>query len=293
MTASRREALLAASGALLLPSVAWAAKAKPAGAQLADLEKAAGGRLGVCAIDTRLGGVIGHRMDERFALCSTFKLLLAAAVFEQADQGKLALDKVISYGKADMVSNSPTTSENLAKGGMTIRALAEAAQKVSDNAAANLLTKHLGGPAALTQFCRRHGDSITTIERYEPDINEFTPGNPRDTTSPYAMAGLVEKILTGTVLSAASREQLVTWMTDTKTGLKRIRSGLPAGWRVGDKTGTALPGKYNDVAIAWPSGRPPMIIAVYYDAGPTVTEMRDQDQKVIADAARIVATWVS
>ncbi|MDZ4738917.1 MAG: class A beta-lactamase [Alphaproteobacteria bacterium] len=290
---TRRQALLAVTGALAFPGAAFAAKARPVGVLLAELEKRAGGRLGVCAIDTRFGGVIGHRLDERFALCSTFKLLVAAAVFERADQGKLQLDKLITYGKADILANSPATAANLAKGSMTVLALAEAAQKQSDNTAANLLMKQLGGPAGLTQFFRRHGDSITRVDRFEPEMNEFSARDPRDTTSPYAVATLVEKILTGPVLATASRALLIEWMIATKTGVKRIRAGLPKGWRAGDKTGTGLPGKYNDVAICWPPRQPPVIIAVYYDAGTTVMDVRDRDQKVIADAARIVAEWVS
>jgi beta-lactamase class A len=290
---TRRQALIAATGVLAAPTVAFAAKAKPVGMLLAELEKSAGGRLGVCAIDTGLGGVIGHRLDERFALCSTFKLPLAAAVFESADQRKLQLDKLIAYGKTDIVANSPVTEANLTKGSMTVRALAEAAQKQSDNAAANLLLKQLGGPAKLTRFFRRHGDTVTRLDRFEPEMNEFKTGDPRDTTSPYAMATLVERILTAGVLTPASRTQLIEWMIATKTGMKRIRAGLPAGWHVGDKTGTAVPGKVNDVAICWPPRQKPMIIAVYYDAGTSINEIRDQDQKVIADAARIVAQWVS
>ena len=289
---TRRQALLAVTSTIAFSRGALAAKEKPVGELLAEHEKRVGGRLGVCAIDTRFGGIIGHRLDERFALCSTFKLLLAAAVFEQADKRKLPLDKTIPYGKADIVANSPVSEASLSKGGMTVRALAEAAQKQSDNTAANLLMKQLGGPAGLTQFCRRHGDSITRIDRLEPAMNEFKAGDPRDTTSPYAIATLVEKIVTGVVLTPTSRAQLIDWMLATKTGLKRIRAGVPTNWRVGDKTGTGMPGKYNDVAVCWPPRQPPLIIAVYYDAGPTVNDMRDQDQKVIADAARIVANWI-
>jgi beta-lactamase class A len=288
--AARAVAAGSIGGALVQPAMA---SAQPVGAKLAELEKRVGGRLGVCAIDTRFGGVIGHRMDERFAMCSTFKLSLAAAMLEQADKGKLSLDKSITYGKEDIVPNSPVTEDNLSKGSMTIKALAEATQKTSDNAAANLLLKQIGGPAGLTQFYRRHGDSVSRLDRYEPAMNEFKPGDERDTTSPYAYAMLVEKILTGSVLSTASRELLIQWMIDTKTGLKRIRAGVPKGWRVGDKTGTGVPGKYNDVAICWPPRQPPLIVAIYYQSASPSLDMRDEDQKVLADAARLVAEWVS
>lgn len=296
---SRRDTFRLAACAVAAGSIggslvqAAMASAQPVGAKLEELEKRVGGRLGVCAIDTRFGGVIGHRMDERFAMCSTFKLSLAAAIFEQADKGKLSLDKPITYGKEDIVPNSPVTEDNLPKGSMAIKALAEATQKTSDNAAANLLLKQIGGPAGLTQFYRRHGDDVSRLDRYEPAMNEFKPGDERDTTSPYAYATLVEKILTGSILSTASRELLTQWMIDTKTGLKRIRAGVPKGWRVGDKTGTGTPGKYNDVAICWPPRQPPLIVAIYYQSPSPSLDMRDEDQKVLADAARLIAEWVS
>jgi beta-lactamase class A len=296
---SRRDTFRLAARAVAAGSIGGSlvqtamASAQPVGAKLAELEKRVGGRLGVCAIDTRFGGVIGHRMDERFAMCSTFKLSLAAAMLEQADKGKLSLDKPITYGKDDIVPNSPVTEDNLSKGSMTIKALSEATQKTSDNAAANLLLKQIGGPAGLTQFYRRHGDNVSRLDRYEPAMNEFKPGDQRDTTSPYAYAMLVENILTGSILSTASRELLIQWMIDTKTGLKRIRAGVPKEWRVGDKTGTGMPGKYNDVAICWPPRQPPLIVAIYYQSASPSMDMRDEDQKVLADAARLIVEWVS
>lgn len=290
---TRRDALLLASGIAAFPMHTAAAKPLPVGAKLAELEKRVGGRLGVCAIDTRFGGVIGHRMDERFAMCSTFKLSLAAAILERADKGKLSLDTPVTYSKADIVPNSPVTEANLAKGGMTIGAMAEATQKTSDNTAANLLLKKIGGPAGLTGFYRSLGDNITRLDRFEPAMNEYKPGDDRDTTSPYAYATLLEKILTGSVLSKPSRALLIQWMIDTQTGLKRIRAGVPKSWRVGDKTGTGLPGKYNDVAICWPPRQPPLIIAVYYHSASNSLDIRDQDQKVIADATRLIVEWVS
>ncbi len=296
---SRRDTFRLATRAVAAGSIGGSlvqsamASTLPVGAKLAELEKRAGGRLGICAIDTQFGGVIGHRMDERFAMCSTFKLSLAAAMLERADKGKIPLDTPVTYTKADIVPNSPVTTENLSRGSMTVRELAEATQKTSDNTAANLLLKLIGGPEGLSRFYRSQGDNITRLDRFEPAMNEFKAGDQRDTTSPYAYATLVEKLLTGPVLSPASRALLIQWMIDTKTGLKRIRAGVPEGWRVGDKTGTGLPGKYNDVAICWPPRKPPLIIAVYYHSASGSLDIRDEDQKVIADATRLVVEWVS
>lgn len=271
------------------------AAAAPLGDALADLERKSGGRLGVCVLDTRSKRRLTHRADERFAMCSTFKLPLAAAVLRRANEGSLKLDTFVPYTKADMVMHAPVTEPNLAKGGMTILGLVEAAQKQSDNVAANLLLKQVGGPAGLTQFLRGLGDQVTRLDRYEPELNDVPPGDLRDTTSPNAMAMTVEKIATGDTLDPASRERLIQLMIDTTTGSKRIRAGLPKDWRAGDKTGTAAngtSGKYNDVACVWPPGSAPIIIAAYYTTPSNSNEVRDEDQAILAEVGRIAVAWL-
>jgi beta-lactamase class A len=261
---------------------------------LVDLERKSGGRLGVCILDATTGRGLGHRMDERFAMCSTFKLPLAAAILREADKGKLNLDTIVPYTKADLVPYAPVTEANLAKGGMTIRALAEAAQRQSDNAAANLLLKQIGGPAGFTQFFRDLGDQITRADRYEPEMNRWKPGDDRDTTTPAAKAATVAKILTGDILASASRDLLIQWMIDTTTGAKRLRAGVPQDWRAGDKTGTGYDdvcGKVNDVAIAWPPGKPPIIVTAYFNTAGPVDDIRDEHQAILAEVGRIAAKW--
>ena len=233
-----------------------------------------------------------HRADERFAMCSTFKLPLAAAVLQRADRGIQSLDTIVPYSKADIVPHAPVTETNLEKGGMTVRDLAEAAQKKSDNVAANLLLKQLGGPAGFTKFLRDLGDEQTRLDRYEPDLNGGDASDERDTTTPAAMAKTLSKILTGVVLKPASRDLLIQWMVDTSTGTKRLRAGLPADWRAGDKTGTGLDGKlgkYNDVAIAWPPGATPIIVAAYFNVTQTTGDMLDEHQAILAEVGRIAA----
>lgn len=289
-----RRAALAAAAAFVVPL----AQARPlhylSQRKLGELERRAGGRLGVCVIDTASGRRVGHRMDERFAMCSTFKLPLAAAVLQRADQATLSLDTILAYTKDDMVPNAPVGEANLLKGGMTVREAAEAAQKVSDNVAANLLLKLLGGPAAFTQFFRSLGDTVTRIDRYEPSMNEVKPGDERDTTTPGAMGQTLVKILTGDALKPASRDLLIQWMIDTQTGAKRLRAGLPADWRAGDKTGTGLnsgAAQINDMAIVWPPGRAPIIITSYLRMSMTPETLRDKDQAVLAEVGRIAAAW--
>jgi beta-lactamase class A len=294
-TISRRTVLAAVAASTLIPTASGKPRIDLDKRALAALEQKSGGRLGVCAIDTASGRTLAHRADERFAMCSTFKLPLAAAILQRADQAKLELDTVVVYGKDDMVPYAPVTEKNLDKGGMTIRELVEAAQKTSDNVAANLLLKQIGGPAGFTQFFRDIGDEVTRLDRFEPDMNGGgVAGDERDTSTPAAMAQTVARIFSNGLLAHDSRALLTQWIIDTKTGLKRLRAGLPQDWKAGDKTGTAVDGKlgkYNDVAIAWPKDRAPVVIAAYFNVPQASEAIEDQYQAVLADAGRIAATW--
>ncbi len=295
-TVSRREVLAAAASLILSSRGTRAQHVSPEDA-LRDLERRAGGRLGVCGLDTASGRIIGNRLDERFAMCSTFKLPLAAVVLREADAGRLRLDERLAYTESDVLAHAPVTRLHVAEGAMTIVDLAEAAQVTSDNTAANLLLRRLGGPGRFTTLLRASGDSVTRLDRLEPDMNLVVPGDERDTTTPRAMAESAARFLAGRLLTTTSRERLIGWMVATTSGAKRIRAGLPAGWKAGDKTGTglsdAMTDKYNDVALAWPPGRAPMIVAAYFDTATRSSEMRDVDQAVLADVGRIAAAWVT
>lgn len=225
----------------------------------------ANARLGIFAIDTGSGRTISHDEASRFTMCSAFKLPLAAAILAEAEAGRLRLDQEIAFTRADMVNNSPRVEAALARGRLTAEQLCAAIVEVSDNAAANLLIARIGGPAGLTAFARRHGDTVTRFDRTEPALNYHQPGEQLDTTTPAAMAGLMRALLLGEGLSPASRARLAGWMEAATTGRDRLRAGFPAGWRTGDKTGTA--GSFNnDLAIAWPPGHGPILIASFVDA---------------------------
>jgi beta-lactamase class A len=249
---------------------------------LADIETSVGGRVGVFAIDTGTGRTVAHRENERFAMCSTFKWSLAAAAFAMVDRSETTLGERLTYGKADLLEHAPVTTEHLADGAMTVEALAHAAVTVSDNTAANLLLAKVGGPAGLTRFFRTSGDPVTRLDRNEPTLNQNEPGDVRDTTSPQAMVGLLQAALCGNVLSRPSRERLLGLMQACETGHGRLRAGLPAGWVVGDKTGTGSNGACNDVAIAVPPGRAPILVAAYLSDGQASGEALDAAQAAIA-----------
>ncbi|CAN5355846.1 class A beta-lactamase [soil metagenome] len=299
---NRRQFVVASASLPLLASRAWAAPVRSL-SPFAASEKAAGGRLGITVLDTRTGRTIGYRPTERFTMCSTFKLPLAAAVLAAADAGRIGLAQELRFTAADLPGHAPVTRANLSRGFMSVLALAEAAQVQSDNGAANLLLKHIGGPAALTAFFRSAGDTTSRLDRYEPALNTSHGSNSRDTTTPDAMAHLLGRIFTGPILKPASRRRLIEWAIATKTGARRIRAGLPADWRAGDKTGTwtgerdAKPfvaNKYNDVAVVWRRGTvTAFIVTVFYEAPIQGGDIAPQHEAVLAQAGELAAKWIT
>lgn len=279
---------LAALGYYLAPAPRPARAAATEGlpADLAKIEQGSGGRLGVAVLDTLTGARSGHRADERFPICSTFKLLAAGAILARVDAGRERLDRRIRFEPRDIVANSPITKDRVGGAGMSLAELCEAAMTVSDNTAGNLLLATLDGPAGLTTYARSLGDSVTRLDRMEPDLNEAVPGDPRDTTTPAAMLSNLHALVLRNVLSAQSKDQLGRWLLGNKTGDARLRAGLPVGWRVGDKTGSGERGTTNDVGIIWPPERAPVVVAIYLTETPMPAEERNA---TLAAVGRAVA----
>lgn len=268
---NRRDFLvLAGLAATGMAGNSWAADAPQANKSkdssfsgtIAALEAGVGGRLGVHILEADSARQWGYRADERFPMCSTFKFLAAAAVLNRVDQRKEKLSRHIVYGKEMLVPYSPATEKH-AGAGMAMASLCEAAMTLSDNTAANLMLDSMGGPAGLTDFVRTLGDKETRLDRNEPTLNEAVPGDPRDTTTPQAMTADLAKIVLGSALSNASRKQITDWLLRNKTGDKRVRAGLPQGWKIGDKTGTGRLGTTNTVGVVWPPQGKPLLFAVY------------------------------
>jgi len=272
--------------------------------QLGALEAASGSRrLGVAVLDGKDGTIVGHRTDERFTMCSTFKFSLAALVLARIDAGEIAGDAMLPITSDDPVGFSPVLREALRTGEtrMSVLELTEAAQVRSDNGASNILLRQLGGPSELTAFWRSLGDEVSRLDRYEPQLNESHGDDIRDTTSPAAMARSMNAILAGQALQPASRERLIGWMVETRTGLERLRGGLPPQWRAGDKTGTnpgdgSYDSKTNDIAVVWhPDRTEPFFITGFVETpvlGEPPDSWREQDA-VLAQAGRIAAEWIT
>jgi beta-lactamase class A len=294
-TALGRRAVLRA--ALLLPLAGCAAPATAppvpafppalpptsAAERFAELERRFDARLGLYAVDTGTGRDIAHRPDERFAMCSVFKALAGAAVLDR--ESPEGLDRRIHYTEADLIEYSPVVEQHVADG-MTLRELCDATIRFSDNAAANLLLADLGGPGAITELARSAGDEVTRLDRIEPELNSAIPGDERDTTTPRAIAGTFRALVVGDRLDQGDRAQLTEWLVGNTTGDARIRAGFPAGWRVGDKTGTGSYGTANDVGVVWPSAGAPIVVAVLTTRA---AEDADNDDALLAEASAIVA----
>ena len=242
------------------PTSTTSTTAPPPDADLVALEQKFGGKLGFHALDTSSGQAVSYRTDERFLMCSTHKVLVVGAILQLRQQQSGLLDRVIHYDKSQVLAYAPITSQHTS---MTVSELCEAALKVSDNTAVNLLINLLQGPPAVTAFARGLGDNVTRLDRVEPELNDGAPGDERDTTKPPVFASDLLELTLGEGLDAAGRDLLVNWMKSSTTGLDLVRAGLPKDWAAADKSGSGSKGEVNDVAIVWPPNRAPLVITAY------------------------------
>ncbi len=261
-----------------------ASSAHPFAGRFKELERRFDARLGVYAVDTGTGRTTAYRADERFAYASTFKVLAAGAVLRERSVGRMG--KVITYSAGDLVDNSPVTAQHVDTG-MTLNELCDAAVRFGDNTAGNLLFDQLGGPSGLNAVLEGLGDDTTRMDRRETQLNQWAPGDTRDTSTPRALAKDLRAFVVGNVLGRSERARLTTWLRTTTTGSKLIRAGLPKDWVVGDKSGAGSTyGTRNDIAVVWPPGAAPIVMAILsHRSKPDA----NYDNKLIAEAASVVA----
>ena len=281
---NRRDWLInAAVGAVVLGANPVRSLAIETEASLAEVERRHGGRLGVAILDTGSGRRLLHRADERFLMCSTFKVLLVSAVLTRVDRGVEKLGRRIRFGKDALLDYAPATRPHVDGNGMTVAELCAAAITLSDNTAANLLLQGAGGPAAVTAYARSLGDTVTRLNRMEPELNR--PDGDMDTTTASAMLADLQTLILGNALSPTSRERLTKWLVGCETGLGSVRAGLPHDWRIGDKTGQGTHAN-NDVVVAWPPERKPVLVCAYYQHDELDADGR---KAVLAEVGRIAA----
>jgi len=283
---NRRDVLCSTLALLASPALAQRAPITA----FTDYERDSGGHIGVYAKNLKTGALLSWRAHERFLMCSSFKASLAASVLGRVDRGEARMDELIAYGPADLMEWAPVAKQNLEKGAMSVADMCAAAVELSDNTCANALLARFGGPPALTAFWRSIGDTVSRLDHNEPELNRTPPGDPRDTTTPAAMAGNLQRLVLGQALSPTSREHLTSWMLGCKTGDNRLRAGLPKDWRVGDKTGNNGKDAFGDIAVTWSTRGEPVVICAYTRGGaPTPRQVDD----VFAEIGRVVARTLS
>lgn len=262
------------------------AQTDPIVARIVQVEGRLNARLGFAALDLNSGRKWEYHSDQRFPLCSTFKVVAAAAYLKKVDDGSDSLSRRVTLKESDLVAYSPLTETRIGEDGLSMAEICEAALTLSDNTAGNTILAAIGGPEGLTQFARQLGDQKFRLDRWETDLNEAKVGDDRDTTTPGAMLETIEKLLFGDVLSEGSKQQLRAWMIDNQTGDAKLRAGLPTTWTIGDKTGGGNNGSMADVAFALQPNGAPLLVAVY------MTETKasfDERNAGIADIARALA----
>jgi beta-lactamase class A len=286
---TRRSILLAAASTPVASTCSFLPAAQSsqaaADARFRDLETSLDGRLGVFALDTGSGKRLAYRAAERFPMCSTFKAVLAGAILDRSTRDDSLLAQRIPYAAADLVTYSPITEKNTGDG-MLVSELCAAAVRYSDNTAANLLLRILGGPTGLKAYARFAGDASFRLDRWETDLNSAVPDDPRDTTTPEAMTNHLFRLALGTLLPEAQRLKLQDWLRGNTTGDTRIRAGVPVDWTVGDKTGTGSYGTANDIAVLWPPQQKPIVLTIFTTRREKDAEARND---ILASAAKIVA----
>ncbi|MGA5898852.1 class A beta-lactamase [Streptomyces venetus] len=287
---SRRTALVLGTAAALAAGGGTAFASPGTGgvaARLREIELEHTARLGVYARNLRTGRTVAYRAGERFPMASVFKTLAVAAVLRDLDRDGEFLARRVHYTQdyVDESGYSPVTEDNVATG-MTVGELCDATIRFSDNTAGNLLLKELGGPTAVTRFCRSLGDRVTRLDRWEPELNSAEPWRTTDTTTARAIGLTYARLVLGDALEPRDRARLTDWLLRNTTSIDRFRKGLPADWLLADKTGGGRYGTNNDVGITWPPDGPPIVMSVLTTQP---EEDAPADNPLVAEAAALLA----
>ncbi|MFW7523198.1 class A beta-lactamase [Vibrio ostreicida] len=237
-----------------------------------------GARVGVFVNNTNTNQQWGYNGDQRFPTASTFKVLACAAALDKG-----ALSKTVMITEKDLVEYSPVTGKHLNKT-LTYEQLCHATITTSDNTAGNLVLKYVGGPEGLTQFLRGTGDSVTLMSRWEPELNQGTPGDKRDTTTPAAINRTLDALLFGDVLSKPKQQQLLQWMKQDQVADDLLRSVLPKTWQIGDKTGAGGHGSRGIIAVLIPPKSKPVLVSIYITESQTTIKQLNKAIATIGSA---------
>lgn len=244
-------------------------------ARLAEIARTTRGTVGVCAVHIESGRTAGLHPEREFILQSTFKALVAGAVLDAVDRGRLTLATPVALRPRDMAPNASPLAERHPLGGVSVpvHELLDLMVTVSDNSACDALVRELGGPDSVTAFLVRRGIRGAHVDRNEFALNNDWYGlrpppeslwtaaslrrlrqavpadrraagaraflaDPRDRATPAAYASFLVALQQGELLSPASSDTLLAMLGRCATGSNRLPAGLPPRTRIAHKTGT-------------------------------------------------------
>lgn len=274
----QRMKIFALTIGLTIAAISLACRAQPAESALVtkagEIESRLGARVGLAVYDTGRDISWLYHADDRFPLTSTFKAFACAALLHRVDDGQTALDRTVRINQSDLVPYAPVM-EHLVGQEVSLQRVCAAALRLSDNVAGNKVLDSIGGPTELTRYMRSIGDTVTQLDRREPELNEATPGDRRDTTTPAAIAKSLRRLVLGDALSASSRQQLTEWLVTDEVGGPLLRANLPTEWRIADRTGAGGHGSRGIIAVIWPPGQTPIVAAMFLTGTDATMDQRN------------------
>lgn len=271
--------------AIILLTFLTGCKTRTADLNFRELETKYNAQIGVYVRDTNDDSEIAYNADERFAYCSTHKFLSVGALLQRKNLDEL--DKRIFFSAEEILPFSAITKAHV-DSGLTLAEICEAALRISDNTAANLVLEELGGVAAFRESLRAIGDDVTEPARLELELNIFSPDSIEDTSTPRQLANDLELYLLGDILSDEKKSLLAKWMSDNAITDDLIKAGVPQDWKVLDKSGAGINyGTRNDVAIIFPPNKKPIVVAIMTRRN---EESARFDNALIEEIARMIFT---
>ncbi len=246
-------------------------------------EQQLGAKVGVSVLNANGDSLYGYNSDQRFPLMSTFKTLACAKLLHDNQITKGMMDKTYPVTAEAILDYAPVFKDKVGTE-VSLKDACFATMTTSDNSAANFVLAHIGGAEGVTKFLIDNGDNVTRLDRIEPLLNEATPGDKRDTTTPYAMNETITKLVLGDALNPASKAQLTEWMKANKVSNGLFRSVLPQGWVIADRSGAGGYGSRGITAVVWNEQKQPLVISVYLTGTEASIPERDKEIAKIGNA---------
>lgn len=214
-----------------------------------------------------------YQGNRAFPLNSTHKAFVCGIALDLTENNALSLTKKLPITPKDIVNYSPITQHKTA---MNLTALCSAAVSYSDNTAANLIVKQIGGVKAVSDYFKRQGLTQTRLDRLEPDMNRDNLKKGLDLTTPIEAAQLLHQFIFGALLNDTSKMQLTQWMLDDQVANDLLRSTLPQGWKIADKTGAGSDGARSIISVFWKPDGSAYLLSIYLTNTQATMAQRNQ-----------------